>query len=190
MKRHESITQKAVQSDEDLVRIAQSGNQDAFVSLYERFFPTVFAWVRFKVPENDVEDVTQEVFIAVMKSLHSFRGNSKFSTWIWTLANHKISDYHRKSQARWLEQQDYEDVVAHKASNHREFLDTQDDMRAIQRAMQKLPENYQEVLRMRFIDEMPFQEMALKNGQTLEATKSLFRRALVALTDKLEKANG
>jgi hypothetical protein len=69
-------------SDEELARSAQQGKQDAFVMLYERYFPNVLARVRFKVPENDVEDVTQEIFIAVMKSLGGFKGQAKFSTWL------------------------------------------------------------------------------------------------------------
>ena len=85
------------------------GTQDAFVLLYERYFPTVFARVRFKVPESDVEDVTQEIFIAMLKSLGSFKGQSKFSTWIWTITNRKIVDYYRlANQAH--EQDDYEEA--------------------------------------------------------------------------------
>ena len=46
---------------------------DAFTALYERYLPTVYKRIRFVIPEEDVDDITQEVFIAVVKSLKSFR---------------------------------------------------------------------------------------------------------------------
>jgi RNA polymerase sigma factor (sigma-70 family) len=174
-------------SDEELVRSAQTGNQDAFVLLYEQYFPNIFARVRFKVPENDVEDVTQEIFIAVLKSLGSFKGQSKFSTWIWTITNRKIVDYYRANKSRLTEQDDYEEVVTRNLSNHTASVDSsQEDLVTIQHALGTLPQNYQDILLMRFVDEMPFNEIALQNGQSLDATKSLFRRSVAALAKRME----
>ncbi len=179
-----------VPSDEELVRAAQAGKQDAFVQLYERYFPNVFARVRFKIPENDVEDVTQEIFIAVMKSLGSFKGQSKFGTWVWTITNRKIVDYYRANKLNLIEQDDYEEIVTRNLSNYpTQSEDNQDDLATIQRALGTLPQNYQDILLMRFVDEMPFNEIALKNHQSLEAVKSLFRRSVAALTKKLEGEN-
>jgi RNA polymerase sigma-70 factor, ECF subfamily len=177
-------------TDEELIRLAQTGKQDAFILLYERYFPNVLARVRFKVPENDVEDVTQEIFIAVLKSLGSFKGQSKFNTWIWTITNRKIVDYYRSNKSRLTEQDDYEEVVTRNLSNHTASVDSyQDDLAAIQHALGTLPQNYQNILLMRFVDEMPFNEIALQNGQSLEATKSLFRRSVAALTKNMEGDN-
>jgi RNA polymerase sigma-70 factor (ECF subfamily) len=172
--------------DEELVRSAQTGKQDAFVLLYERYFPSVFARVRFKIPENDVEDVTQEIFIAVLKSLGSFKGQSKFSTWIWTITNRKIVDYYRSNKSRLTEQDDYEEVVIKNPSNHTVSIDSPlDDLDIVQHALGTLPQNYQDILLMRFVDEMPFNEIAYQTGQSLEATKSLFRRSVAALSKKM-----
>lgn len=82
----------SILNDEELAQLAKMGKQDAFAALYERFLPSVYARVRFKIPEADVEDVTQEIFIAVLKSLHSFRAQSKFGTWVRTITNRKIVD--------------------------------------------------------------------------------------------------
>jgi RNA polymerase sigma-70 factor, ECF subfamily len=178
---------KTSPTDEELVRFAQTGKQDAFVLLYERYFPNVLARVRFKVPENDVEDVTQEIFIAVLKSLGSFKGQSKFNTWIWTITNRKIVDYYRSNKSRLTEQDDYEEVVTRNLSNHTTSADSnQDDLVTVQHALGTLPQNYQDILLMRFVDEMPFNEIALQNKQSLEATKSLFRRSVAALAKRME----
>jgi RNA polymerase sigma-70 factor, ECF subfamily len=187
MNHKKSALNIVIPSDEDLVRSSQTGIQDAFVLLYERYFPSVFARVRFKIPEGDVEDVTQEIFIAVLKSLKSFKAESKFRTWIWTITNRKIADYYRSHKVGVIEQNDYEELVTRNLSNHTASTDKhQDDLRNIQNVLSNLPQNYQDILLMRFVDEMPFNEIAIENGQSLEATKSLFRRSLAALTKKLE----
>jgi RNA polymerase sigma-70 factor (ECF subfamily) len=174
-------------SDEELAHLAQKGKQDAFVLLYERYFPNVLARVRFKVPENDVEDVTQEIFIAVLKSLGSFKGQAKFSTWLWTITSRKIVDYYRSHKSILVEQDDYEEVVTRNSLKHTANADShQDDLVTVQHALGTLPQNYQDILLMRFVDEMPFNEIALHNGQSLEATKSLFRRSVAALSKRME----
>ena len=61
------MTASSSLSDDSLVGLAQQGDLEAFTVLYERYFPSVFNRVRFTIPEPDVEDLTQEVFIAVMK---------------------------------------------------------------------------------------------------------------------------
>jgi len=184
---HISSLNTPTPSDEELARMAQKGKQDAFVLLYERYFPNVLARVRFKIPENDVEDVTQEIFIAVLKSLNGFRGQAKFSTWLWTITNRKIVDYYRSRKSRLTEQDDYEEVVTRNSTIPTSRIeDEQEDLAVVQHALGTLPQNYQDILLMRFVDEMPFNEIALHNGQSLEATKSLFRRSVAALAKKME----
>lgn len=175
-------------SNEDLMLSAKTGSQEAFLQLYERFFPTVSAWTRFKIPEAEVEDVTQEIFIAVLKSLGSFRNQSKVSTWIWTITNRKIADYYRARKLKQpveldrYDELDAESLAAQAGSTESE----QDNWASVRQALGSLPTNYQDVILLRFVYEMPFNEIAEKNGQSLEATKSLFRRAMDALSMKME----
>jgi RNA polymerase sigma-70 factor, ECF subfamily len=173
-------------NDEELVRYAQLGKEDAFTELYERYLPSVYARVRFKVPEEEVEDITQEIFIAVMKSLDRFRGQSKFSTWLWTLTSRKIADYYRSSKFLFARNSDSEEAADSGVSSiDRSAVRNQDDLLAVQNALRKLPENYQEILLLRFVDDVPFNEIAALKGQSLEATKSLFRRSVAALRKEM-----
>ncbi len=174
-------------SDEELAQLTKMGSQEAFDLLYERLLPSVYARVRFKIPEPDVEDVTQEIFIAILKSLGNFRGQAKFRTWIRTITNRKIADYHRSKQPDSTDQQDYEYVFREIHENHRETQAKQDNLESLQRGLSKLPQSYQDILLMRFVDNMPFNEISRQNGQSLEATKSLFRRAIAALSEKIQE---
>lgn len=174
-------------NDEELARLAQNGRQDAFIQLYERYFQAVLARVRFRVPESDAEDVTQEIFIAVLRSLEKFKGQSKFSTWLWSVTNNKIVDYYRANRSRKYEQDEYEEAMKHKSvSRTAEDETSREELAAVRDALQTLPQRYQEVIFMRFVDDMPFKDIALQTGQSLEAVKSLFRRSVSALGKKME----
>ena len=96
-------------SDEHLIRQFVQGDLLAFDLLYYRHVKTVYNRVRFVVPESDVEDVTQEVFLAAVSSLPTFRGEAQFSTWLRSLTNHKVAEYYRRrSRKKETMQVDFE----------------------------------------------------------------------------------
>ena len=171
-------------SDELLVQRFKDGDTDAFDLLYHRHLPNVYKRVRYVLPENDIEDVTQEVFIAALKSLPSFRGDAKFGTWLRTLTNHKVAEFYRK---RTRKQEPIVTSLSEASGRTEGFTSKAMEERIyIQRALQKLPENYQEVVLLRFAEDLQFNEIAEILGQNLEATKSLFRRAIAALRNHLD----
>ena len=168
-------------SDEVLVRLAQQGNREAFTSLYERYLPVVYKRVRYAVPERDVEDVTQDIFIAVLRSLGSFKGDALFSTWLRTLTKRRVADYYRRKNPAGHELDvdlaEADDVIGEESTSPGSL----DDAIAIRKAMRGLPEDYQDIVLLRFAEGLQFNEIAQLRGQSLEATKSLFRRAIAAL---------
>jgi RNA polymerase sigma-70 factor (ECF subfamily) len=179
----ENISNSA--SDENLIQQFKDGSKEAFDHLYHRHLPVVFKRVRYVIPENDVEDVTQEIFIAAMKSLPSFRGDSQFGTWLRTLTNHKVAEFYRKRARK------QEPLVAPLSEASGKVEDnTQKSMEErifMQKALHKLPDNYREIILLRFVEDMQFNEIAELMGQNLEATKSLYRRAITALQNSLEE---
>lgn len=182
-------------SDENLVGLAQQGNLEAFTILYERYLPCVFNRVRFTIPECDIEDVTQEIFIAVMRSLHGFRGEARFGTWLHTITRRQIAEYYRRRTPadnpveidRREEDDDMDEYPRIRVEAHNGALD---DRIVLRQALRKLPENYQEVLLLRFAEGLQFNEIAKAQGVSLEATKSLFRRAVASLQRTLEEEHG
>ena len=170
--------------DIKLIQMAKEGNLEAFTILYERYLPMVHNRVRYVIPTQDVEDVTQEVFVAMMKSLKSFKGNAKFSTWLRTLTNRRVADYYRKRKAAGQQVDiDLSDTGSHHLNELKVEANTAkiDDRVILQQALRALPQRYQEVLLLRCAEGLQFNEIAQVQGQTLEATKSLFRRAVASL---------
>lgn len=169
-------------NDTQLVELARQGNQDAFSCLYDRYLPKIYKKVWFKIPAEYVEDVTHEIFIRVIRSLDTFRGESQFSTWLWTLSQRQIADFYRSKQ--WknvnaeLEQEAVGDFENYFFSTDSPDIDTSIMLR---QAMHKLPEHYQEIILLRFVEGYKFHEIAKLTGKKLEATKSLYRRAIAEL---------
>ncbi len=186
-----STVDERTPSDEELVWHAQRGSLEAFTQLYERYLSMVYVRVRYTVPETDVEDVTQEIFITVMKSLPSFKGNAKFSTWLRTLISRRVADYYRGRNPAETElgaDISETDEASLRMSGEVDSIPL-DDAITLRRALRKLPEVYQEVLFLRFVDGLQFNEIARERGQSLEAAKSLFRRAVEALRKQVEQPN-
>lgn len=173
-------------SDEELIRAAQGGRVEAFDLLYQRYFPVVYKRVRYVVPQDEVEDVTQEIFIAVAHSLKSFRYEARFSTWLRTLVNRQVADYYRERKPASLSldgagAHDQEYLLEVEAHPLKDGLAGTDDQIILRQALQKLSPHYREIILLRFADGLRFEEIARLQCQSLEATKSLFRRAIASL---------
>ncbi len=162
-----------IPDEENVIVAARDGKLDAFTILYEHYFPVVYKRVRYLVPDEDVEDVTQNVFISTIHSIKGFRGASQFGTWLRTITNRQIADYYRKRHGP---------VTSLDERIHSQHgLVAEDEVILVRQAFRKLPKKYQEILLLRFAEGLQFDEIAACQGHTLEATKSTFRRAIAAL---------
>lgn len=169
--------------------MAQQGDLEAFTTLYRRHLASVYNHVRYRVPEADVEDVTQEIFISAVRSLKSFKGNAKFSTWLRTLTKRRVADYYRRKKETDIYLEDLrenQEEIFGVGSGNPGISSGTDDKIMLRRAIGKLPDHYQEIIIMRFAEGLQFGEIAETHGKTLDATKSMYRRAIAALRDELE----
>lgn len=178
--------------DEELIRLINLGDREAFSHLYSRHLSPVFKRVAYLIPEKDVEDVTQEIFIAMIRSLKTFRGDSKFSTWLRVITNRQISNYYRKNQKHLqtsdLDRDDH--WVQHRSEPKTARRESQDRSIFVQQCLLEVPEHYREVVLLRFVDGLKFQEIADLQGRSLDAVKSTYRRAIQAMQKKLGETNG
>ena len=177
---------KEFADEEKLVREAQAGSQEAFSRLSEHFLPLVYRRVWFSIPTEDAEDVTQEVFVNLVRKIGTFKGTSKFSTWLYTITNRKIADYYRRNNKRDL---DYtisiEEAELQNAAPSKQELETLDKMIALRKSFAQLPKQYKEILSLRLGDGLRFKQVSNELGISYEATKSLFRRAMKSLRKEM-----
>lgn len=175
--------------DEALAQRAATGEREAFVILYNRYVTKVYNRVKTRVPLVDADDVVQDIFIAVVRSLPNFESRSQFNTWLYTIVNRQIADFYRKH---------YRDIKREKVSMTLEDADRtglavaptdeQDEVEnraVLQRALARIPQHYQDVITMRIADKLTFDEIAKSTGRTIESVKSLYRRALQAIRTEI-----
>ncbi len=151
------------------LRRAQAGDEAAFGELvkanYERVFRRVTAIVR---NEHDARDVCQEVWVAVWKNLRDYRGDAKFSTWLYAVATRRAIDHARKQQ-RWfarflpfLANETTGEIIepASTAPGPRDDLEGSERAARFERAIAALPPKLRAVLTMREIEGLAYEEIA------------------------------
>lgn len=168
-------------SDEALVARVKEGDETALESLYERYLEKVYFRIGGQVPRQDVEDVTQEVFLALVRSLTTFRAACSFSTWVNSLINKKVADYYRRKYSRKEVSEEYSEQG--QASRH----EPRERDVMVKEILHRLPRHYREVIRERLAEGMSFKEIAESMDYSLEAVKSLYRRALDAFRKEWSK---
>lgn len=80
-----------IQSDDELAKRAACGDHTAFESIYERYFTRIYRFCAWQThSQEDAEDITQQVMIAVAESVGSFRGKSSFKNWVYAIAKNHV----------------------------------------------------------------------------------------------------
>ncbi len=181
------LAQANEEHDEELLRLARLGNQEAFTDLYERYLPKVYKRVAFLIPNVDIEDVVQEVFIAMMRSLKTFRGDCKFSTWLRVITNRQIANYYRKNKKSMQDRdmESDESWLQRKPNPDHSTQERQEKKILVQQSLSKLPQHYREIILLRFAEGLKFKEIAELQEKSLDAVKSQFRRAIETLRKEL-----
>jgi RNA polymerase sigma-70 factor (ECF subfamily) len=146
--------------------------------------------------KEDAEDVAQEVFITVFRSIHSFKGNSKLSTWIYKIATNKCLEFIRKKNAKkrfaFMQTILENEIPLDKTSYFTEvnhpgiLLENQEKSVIIFKAIDTLTENQRVVFTLAKIDEKSYQEIVSITGKSLSSVESILFRAKKSLQQKLE----
>lgn len=173
------------QPDELLLAAFARGNEEAIQMVLARYKKPVFNFaLRLLANRADAEDVTSEVFIALLGGRYSSQAQAKFSTWLFTVARNtcltKIRQ-RKKIQFLWFKDRqtgqegylDCEDPTA-RAS---ELLQQQEQTAYLKAAIARLPVEQREALILRAYQEMPYVEIAQVLGCSLEKVKVLIFRA-------------
>ena len=149
---------------------------------------------RFLNNKEDAEDLTQEVFLEVYKSISSFRGESKISTWIYRIAVTKSLDFIRKKKRkkrftilkRVFSDDNIKSGIPDKTNlNPVKKVEEQDRIRILNEALESLPQNQRAAFTLSKYDEMSYKEIAEILNTTIPSVESLIHRAKNKLKKKL-----
>ena len=183
----------------ELIQRLRNGDEAAFKYLVEHYKERVYN-TAIGIVQNaeDAEDVAQEVFIQVYRSIHSFKGESKLSTWLYRIATTRALDLlrSRKSKKRFgllqrLFGEGNEPVYEIPDFNHPGVtLEKKENAAKLFKAIKQLPDNQRIAFTLHKLEDLSYQEISQIMKTSLPAVESLMHRAKQNLRKILEKENG
>jgi RNA polymerase sigma-70 factor, ECF subfamily len=178
-----------VDSDEELMRRFQSGEDEAFRVLFDRYASHLinFAY-RLLSSRDESEDIAQEVLLRVYKGKDRYDPSRPFRPWIFSIASRLISNRlrdrkrHPQVSLNFKPDEDHHDIptidLADKSSHPtEEILEKQQLAQHVQKALADLPENQRTAVLLARFEEMPYEEIAATMGSSVSSVKSLLFRA-------------
>ena len=181
-------------SDEELVTRSRGGDADSFNQLILRWERPIYA-LAYRVigREEDARDVCQETFLRAYRSLAGFKGQAKFSSWLYRIALNLCRDWIRR-QRRAPVSQFPEDIDILEAAAAREPVESIEDLVArrelsavVEEAMAKLPDEQRTAIILKEYHGMTFQEIADLQGCPLSTVKTRLYQGLAVLRRQLER---
>lgn len=169
-----------------LIACAKAGDERAFEALVTAYEKKVYATAyRFLGNEADAMDASQEVFLRVFRFLDKFNEASSFSTWLYRITINVCKDSHKKRAARGelsLEVPDdengsYSAEISDSRYDPVEVFEQAELSRNIREGIESLPENYKEMIVMRDLCDMSYEQIAADTGLEIGTVKSRISRA-------------
>jgi RNA polymerase sigma-70 factor, ECF subfamily len=182
--RAERKTQTMVTDDVPALVLAAQNDPTAFGRLYDRYVQPIYRYVYSRVGSaHEAEDITSQTFMAAYETLSRYRERGQFSSWLFRIAQSKMNDHFRRSRRE----------VGLEAAG--EILDREDSLGVLIRAeelsrvrsiISHLNEEEQELIRLRYVADLSFIEIADLLGRREDAVKKSIYRLLARLKSQLE----
>jgi RNA polymerase sigma-70 factor (ECF subfamily) len=181
-------------SDEELLRAYQEGDMSAFEVLLSRYRRPLFTFLLRSVRDRGrAEEIYQDVWMRVIERADQFRGDSKFSTWLYRITRNRCIDHQRRMQFRRHASLDVvgqsgeslgERVASGQAATDQTAMRSALQQR-IGAAVEQLPDDQREVFLLRQVQGMSFQDIAATVEISVNTAKSRMRYALERLREAL-----
>ena len=183
-------------SDAELVKAFKEGDAGALDELIGRYKERLYAYLlRLSRDRDAADDLQQEVFIKVVKKIHSYGEREKFSAWLFTIAHHAVMDHFRSGLRRREESLDTADgdrtPLAETLPSHEPGPDKQleeaESSAVLQAAFDRLSSDQREIFLMRHYSGLSFKEIADILGVPIGTVLARMSRAMAKVRSELGK---
>lgn len=182
-------------TDEELVASASAGDMESFNQLVTRWERPMYALAyRTLGREEDARDVVQDTFLRAYRGLKGFKGEAKFSSWLYRIALNLCRDWMRRERRAPLVQVpegtdavDLADAEASPAESVEDLVARREMSEAVARAMADLPEEQRSAILLKEYHGLTFQEIADTLDCPLSTVKTRLYQGLTVLRRRLER---
>ncbi|MDQ5943750.1 MAG: hypothetical protein QG675_518 [Patescibacteria group bacterium] len=177
-----------------VVKKAKEGDKAAFEELYNEYFAPLNRYILIRVGDvSEAEDLTQLVFIKFYKNLANWQDKGyQPSAYLFTIARSVIADYYRSRGRKGSKLSNSEEVLAlisDSSQNPHQDVIQSEEIRTLYKNLKTLPQKYQEVLVLRYIENLSSKEISQVIGKSDVATRKMLSRAVSALAEVTKKNN-
>jgi RNA polymerase sigma-70 factor (ECF subfamily) len=175
-----------LQVDDSTVQKAVQGDGAALAQIYDTYTRDIYRYIFSKVGNSpDAEDLTAQTFMAVLESLPRYHHRGKFSAWIFQIARNKVMDHFRRSKHD-------SPGIPLELSYSDGSLDRVIQDEAYERlasVMEALTDEERELIRLRYVAQLSFVEIAELLGRKKDAVRKTLARLLERLSRQMEAQN-
>lgn len=169
-----------------LVIRAKNGDEVAFEEIYSQYFAPLHRYILIRVGDTEeADDLVQTVFIKFHKNLANWQDKGyQPSAYLYSIARSVIADYYRTKSRKGNKISNSDEVlnlIADKSQSPHENVLQSEELRTLYVNLKKLPQNYQEALLLRYMQNMSSAEIAQIINKSDVATRKLLSRAVKAL---------
>ena len=187
MEANSGKTKKSAITDKELMELIQAGDDRAFGVLVERFQDRLLNFVgRIVIDRETAEELVQETFLRIFNQKNSYTPEYAVSTWIYTIALNLARSELRKRKLRRFLSLDFIKEEADVELADKVNLKAMSLAPIIQRAIEKLPDDYKTAFILCDIQRLPYQQIAEVMRVPVGTVKSRINRARSMLRDKLK----
>ena len=178
-------------NEEDILLRASQGDREAFGQLYERYVERIFNYVYYRTGNvHDAEDLTARVLQRAMNHIKNYTDRGvPFSAWLYRIAHNLVANWHRDRSRKQEIPLDDLPILPTKGDHPEKNLVRSQEQDTLLRMIRKLPGERQNLLILKFVENMSNAEIGAIMGRSEGAVKSLYHRTLLALRDQLEDQN-
>ncbi|MEO9885268.1 MAG: sigma-70 family RNA polymerase sigma factor [Balneola sp.] len=182
-------------SDEDLMEYFQNDHEPAFTELVRRYQDRLHNFLyRYTHDHQDCEDLVQETFLRVHKSKASYERIAKFSTWMYTIALNLAKSLYKKKQRMYKvsihkdpnDSEDFEMHIEDPSILPDQQLHEKLSLVQLEKALMSLPEDFREVVMLRDLQDMTYEEISESTGIPMGTVKSRINRGRAQVQHMIE----
>ena len=163
------------------------GRQKVFPMIVDLYSQSLYWKIRSIVlTHDDADDVLQNTFLKAWKSLPTFQGKAKLSTWLYRIAINESLDFLRHQKMATLSSADADLSVANRLMAD-DYFDGDKSQALLQEAIASLPDVQRTVFTLRYYDEMKYSEMSEVLGTSEGALKASYHIAVQKITDYVKR---
>jgi len=175
---------KAAELIEQLLLLrCQMGDKDAFAEIIERYERPLRYFINRLLDNSELtEDIFQDTWLTVIRRIHGLREIDAFPAWLYRIARNKV--YQQLRKKRNFSRLD-ENIAVEDYAEDDDF--PPEDAAKVHRCLKELPLEYREVLMLRFLEQMSYQQISQVLNCKLGTVRSRIHYAKIALKKELEK---